>query len=251
MRILVMNCNVTASMTDKIAAGARRFALPGTEIIGAQPTWGPASAEGYYESFITAAAVLDRLSTYPDPFDGVVMAGFGEHGREGARQLLGVPVVDITEAAAQLATLVSRRFGVVTTEQSAVAAIADSLTAAGLISRCSGIVASDISVLDTGGDAHDSLATITRASRALIDGGADAIVLGCAGFTGLDDVLEELLGVPVIDGVTAAVALCESLVRLGKTTSKQGPYAAPDLTKASTGWPIGGAFATSVLQVTS
>nr|WP_257180662.1 MULTISPECIES: hydantoin racemase [unclassified Bradyrhizobium] len=34
-------------------------------------------------------------------------------------------------------------------------------------------------------------------------------------------------GLPVIDGVAAAVTLAESLVRLGLKTSRLGPYAAP------------------------
>ena len=34
MRILIVNVNTTASMTDGIAAQARKFASPGTEIVG-------------------------------------------------------------------------------------------------------------------------------------------------------------------------------------------------------------------------
>lgn len=64
---------------------------------------------------MTAAAVLDAVLTYDGPFDVVIMAGYGEHGREGMRQVLDVPVVDITEASAQFACLVSYRFGVATT----------------------------------------------------------------------------------------------------------------------------------------
>jgi len=45
--------------------------------------------------------------------------------------------------------------------------------------------------------------------------GADVIVLGCAGFAGLDAELERRLGVPVVDGVAAAVRWAESLVTLG------------------------------------
>jgi allantoin racemase len=36
---------------------------------------------------VTAAAVLDRLHTLDFPFDALVMAGFDEHDREGAREL--------------------------------------------------------------------------------------------------------------------------------------------------------------------
>ena len=97
MRILVVNCNTSVAMTEEIAGIARSAARTGTEIVGTQPEWGPASAEGYYDSFMSAAAVLEHLTTWAEPFDAVVMAGFGEHGREGARQLLDVPVVDITD----------------------------------------------------------------------------------------------------------------------------------------------------------
>jgi len=41
-------------------------------------------------------------------------------------------------------------------------------------------------------------------------------------------------GLPVVDGVTAAVVLIESLVRLGLATSKVGGYAEP-LPKAVAG----------------
>ena len=44
-------------------------------------------------------------------------------------------------------------------------------------------------------------------------------------------------GVPVIDGVTAAVTLVEALARLGLATSKRGGYA-PPLPKRVTGFSI-------------
>ncbi|MER6877489.1 aspartate/glutamate racemase family protein, partial [Amycolatopsis sp. NPDC000673] len=97
MRILVTNCNTTEAMTKEIETGARAAASPGTEIVALTPKWGPESAEGWLDSFLSAAAVLDLLRTTEESFDAVVLAGFGEHGREGARELLDVPVVDITE----------------------------------------------------------------------------------------------------------------------------------------------------------
>jgi allantoin racemase len=240
MRILVVNCNTSASMTADIVAIAERAASPGTEIVGAEPRWGVSSAEGFYESFISAAAVLDLLATWPDPFDAVVMAGFGEHGREGARQLLDVPVVDITEAAALLGGLVGYRFGVATTMASAVAPIEESLRSAGMFRRSAGIMAADIRVLDAAVDTDATVDGLAGVGERLIAGGADVILLGCAGFAGLDTLLEERLGVPVIDGTAAAVTLAEALVRLGKHTSKVGPFASPSAMKARPGWPIRG-----------
>lgn len=238
MQILVVNCNTDATMTATIGASARRAAHPATEIRAVEPSWGPRSAEGYYDSLVTAAAVLDTLASAAGPFDGVVMAGYGEHGREGARQLLDVPVVDITEASAQLATLLCYRYGVVTTTHASVASITDSLTLAGLMSRCSGVAATGLTVRDAVAEGPETVGILARHARSLLESGADAIVLGCAGFAGIDAALEQSLGVPVIDPVAAAVVTCESLVRLGKRTSKTGPYARVPEEKQHVDWPV-------------
>lgn len=240
MKLLAVNCNTTASVTHEIEAAAQAIAAPGTEVIGATPSWGVASAEGFYESFVSAAAVLDLLATWPGDFDAVIMAGFGEHGREGARQLLDVPVVDITEAAAITAALIGHRFGVVTTLSSTIGSIEQSLDGLGLSSRCAGVRASDVPVVDASNDIAATADALAFAAQPLLAAGADVLVLGCAGFAGLDTLLEERTGVPVVDGVAAAVTLCESLVRQGKRTSKAGPYASPNRAKATPGWPVSG-----------
>ncbi|WP_431907561.1 aspartate/glutamate racemase family protein [Amycolatopsis thermoflava] len=238
MRVLVVNCNTSNGMTAAITAIARDAAAPGTTVIGAQPSWGPASAEGYYESFISAAAVLDLLASTAEVFDAVVMAGFGEHGREGARQLLDVPVVDITEAAAQLACLLGSRFGVVTTVRNALVPIEESLLTAGLAHRCAGVRACEVDVLGLHDDPDATTTALIAQGRLLLAAGADVLVLGCAGMAGLDRRLERVLGVPVVDGVAAAVKLCEALVGLGKLTSKAGPYSPPSPVKNRPGWPV-------------
>ncbi|WP_284742486.1 aspartate/glutamate racemase family protein, partial [Amycolatopsis sp. RTGN1] len=72
MRIVVTNCNTTEAMTKEIEAGARAAASPGTEILARTPRWGPESAEGWLDSFLSAAAVLDLLRGLDEPFDAVV-----------------------------------------------------------------------------------------------------------------------------------------------------------------------------------
>ncbi|GAA4962433.1 aspartate/glutamate racemase family protein [Actinoplanes utahensis] len=57
--------------------------------------------------------------------------------------------------------------------------------------------------------------------------GSDVIVLGCAGMAGLCAEVSAALGVPVVDGVSAATLLVQSLVTSGLRTSKRDEYAAP------------------------
>ena len=236
IRIAVINCNTTAAMTQVIAERARDAVQPGTEIIGITPRWGVASAEGWFDSFVSAAAVLYELERLPDEIDGVVMAGFGEHGREGARELLDVPVVDITEAAAHMAMPLGRRFGIVTPLARSVSQIEESLATAGLLSRCAAVEDIGLGVLDLDIDPEHTSNAFTAAALRAIDRGAEVICLGCAGLAGIEQHLRDRVPVPVVDGVAAAAAMVETLIRSGLTTSKAGSYARP-LSKARTWSP--------------
>ncbi|GAB3841718.1 aspartate/glutamate racemase family protein [Nesterenkonia populi] len=239
MRIAVVNCNVNAAITTNLESIAAAAVSPGVEILALTPPFGPESAEGYYESFISAAGMLAALEQAQEEFDAVVLAGFGEHGREGARQRWEVPVVDITEAGPILAKLVSHRYGIVTTLDTTVPAIWESLRNAGLAEHCVGVAASGIEVSAIHDDAAQVASTLEREARGLQSSGAEAIVLGCAGFTGLDDALEERLGIPVIDGVEAACRVAELLVRSGLRTSAAGAFRPPRLEKQWVGWQMG------------
>ena len=64
--------------------------------------------------------------------------------------------------------------------------------------------------------------------KAIEEDGAEAICLGCAGMVTFTEELQKELGVPVFDGVTAAVKMAEGIVRLGKKTSKRLFFKKPE-----------------------
>ncbi|MFK8328421.1 aspartate/glutamate racemase family protein [Pseudomonas sp. BJa5] len=237
MRILVVNVNTTASITEAIARQARSVASPGTEIVGLTPRFGAESVEGNFESYLAAIAVMERVLSYDQPYDAVIQAGYGEHGREGLQELLNVPVVDITEAAASVAMLLGHRYSVVTTLDRTVPLIEDRLKLAGLDSRCASVRASGMAVLELEEEPERAIESVVReAEEAVRVDKAEVICLGCGGMAGLDERIQARTGVPVVDGVTAAVALAESLVRLKLSTSKVRTYAQPR-PKQILGWP--------------
>ncbi len=181
---------------------------------------------------------MDRVLAYDQPFDAVVQAGFGEHGREGLQELLDVPVVDITDAAAHLAHLLGYRYSVVTTLDRAVPLIEERLLLAGLASHCASVRASGLSVLELEESPERAVAAIVdQAKCAVQDDRAEVIVLGCGGMAGLDQQIREATSAPVVEGVSAAIKLAESLVALGLSTSKVRTYAKPR-TKTVVGWPL-------------
>ena len=97
--------------------------------------------------------------------------------------------------------------------------------------------ASGLAVLELEQDPQRAIdAIVSQAQLAVRDDKAEVICLGCGGMAGLDEQIRLRTGVPVVDGVTAAVMLAESLVRLGLSTSKVRTYAKPR-PKTITGWP--------------
>jgi allantoin racemase len=237
VHILVVNVNTTESMTDTIVATARSVASTGTEIAGLTPRFGAESVEGNAESYLAAVAVMERVASYEEPYDAVIQAGYGEHGREGLQELLEVPVVDITEAAASTAMFLGNRYSVVTTLDRTVPLIEDRLKLAGLDDRCASVRARGLSVLELEQDpARTAQAVSEEAENAVREDRAEVLCLGCGGMAGLDTEIAERTRAPVVDGVAAAVTVAESLVRLGLSTSKVRTYA-PPRPKAIRGWP--------------
>ncbi|SDU59126.1 aspartate/glutamate racemase family protein [Gordonia westfalica] len=238
MRILVANVNTTESMTEAIAASARSVASPGTEIVGITPRFGADSCEGNFESYLAAIAVMDAILAYPEPYDAVIQAGYGEHGREGLQELLEVPVVDITEAAASTAMYLGHKFSVVTTLDRTVPLIEDRLKLAGLDQRCASVRASGLGVLELESDPERAVkAIVEQSTKAVHDDHAEVICLGCGGMAELEEQVRATTGVPIVDGVRSAVTIAEGLVRMGLSTSKVRTYAKPREKKV-TGWPF-------------
>jgi dihydroorotase-like cyclic amidohydrolase len=119
MRILVLNPNTSESMTAEIVAAAATVAAEGTEIVARNPRFGATAIDSAAESYLSAVGTMDLVATMlaMGEFDyhAVVLAGFGEHGKDALQEMLPVPVLDIAEAAAHVAHLIGRRFSVVTT----------------------------------------------------------------------------------------------------------------------------------------
>jgi allantoin racemase len=227
MRLLVVNPNTTASMTTRIGEAARAAATPGTEIIAVNPVAGPPSIEGYYDEVFAVPGLLAEMQK-AGAVDATIIACFDDTGLDAARSFSLAPVIGIGEAAFHVASLVAGKFSVVTTLSRSIPAIEHNLVRYGLMSRCSRVRAAEVAVLDLEIKGSPARGRIAREiDRAIEEDHAEAIVLGCAGMADLAAALSLEHGLPVIDGVAAAVKLAESLSSLGLRTSKRGGYAQP------------------------
>src|SRR5262245_10056303 len=229
MRIKVINPNTTASMTRKIGMAAEAVAAPGTEIIAVNPRNGPESIEGHYDEAVSVIGLLEEIHAgEAQGIDAYVIACFGDPGLLAAREIAKGPVLGIAEAAMHAASMIATGFSVVTTlERTRV--IAEHLVRNyGMEHHCRKVRATDIPVLELEHPASEARAMIlAECEKAILEDKSGAIVLGCAGMADLVRYLEGRLGIPVIDGVAAAVKFAEALTGLGLRTSKKGDLAYP------------------------
>jgi allantoin racemase len=225
--IQVINPNTSRAMTDGIARTAREVAGPGCSVLAVTSSMGPASIESHYDEALAVPGVLAAVrSGELAGADGHVIACFGDPGLAAAREVAHGPVVGIAEAAMHTATFLGRSFSVVTTLSRTTGRAWDLARQYGFATACAAVHACDIPVLDL--DSASARASVAKACAAARDtDGCDVIVLGCAGMSGLAAELTRELGVPVVDGVAAAVATVAALAGLGLRTSKRDEYARP------------------------
>jgi allantoin racemase len=134
----------------------------------------------------------------------------------------------MTEAALFTAALLAARFTIVTLPPRTREQSHRVLRETGLAHRCT-VRAIDVPVADVAaGSTHLLQAVVTVARDAIDSEGAEAVVLGCAGLSDLVAPLTDALGVPVIDGVAAAVTMIEGLLAQGLTTSRAYTYGPPE-----------------------
>jgi allantoin racemase len=226
--IWVINPNTTQAMTDKIADCARAVAGDAVIVTGVTSEIGPESIESHYDEALSVPGVLRAVQRgEQEGVDGFVIACFGDPGLDAAREVAAGPVIGIAEAAMHTASHLGTGFSVVTTLARTIGQAAHLAERYGMQRFCRGIHACEIPVLDLDTDPN-ARKVITEACREAIEvDGSDAVVLGCAGMADMCGEISAELGVPVVDGVSAATLTVRSLVAMGLRTSKRGEYATP------------------------
>lgn len=230
MRIRVINPNTTEAMTKSIAAAAQSAAWAQTSVTAVNPSMGPASIESHYDEALSVPGILAEIRrAESEGTDGYVLACFGDPGLDAARELATGPVLGIAEAAMHTASHLGRGFSVVTTLERTAGRAWDLAERYGMSRFCRGVHGCDIAVLDLEQNPRTRDILVEHCRRAAHDDGSDVIVLGCAGMARLCRDISGEIGLPVIDGVTAAVNLVQSLVSMGLRKSGHGEFAAPPI----------------------
>jgi Asp/Glu/hydantoin racemase len=217
MKLLVLNPNTTASMTDRVVAEVRRLAPAAWDVRGVTARVG-CEVIASRAAFVTGAwAALETLRAQDEWADAVLLACFGDPGLAALREVSAVPVIGMAEAALHEALALGRPFHIVTAGAAWDGMLRELVRIVGADALLDGIT-----VLDSTGLA---MAREPRRAEQLLQGvltqlqqrGAPTCILGGAGFAGLAQALH-YDGV-LTDGLSAAVRALGSRAALHEKPS--------------------------------
>lgn len=216
MKILIINPNSDLEMTKAIQQTAESFVDKEFQVVCMPTPNAPKFIETYEDQIKAAPGMMKLVKEYEKEFDGIIIACHCDPNLDAIKELTNKPVVGIGEASMKLASMLGHSFSVISmTEQSIPNKIA-------LIRKyqLQDYLASVRTPQEKDNNLSDEEKYLETAKIAIQEDKAEVIVLGCAGMTGLDKKMEEVLGVPVLDGVVSALIIITGFVKSGLSTSK-------------------------------
>ena len=226
MKLLIINPNTCAEMTADILATAKASVSAGVQVDVVQPDFGPESLESFYDYGLAAFGV-SRLLERAGEYDGVLIACYGDPGLYAVKEKCGCPVLGIAEASISLSLLMGYKFGILTAANKPVPMMENMVAGYGQKERLAGVWPLDMSVLDVEANKDEAISRLMKVGKRALEAGAEVLILGCAGMTGMAKPVEEALGVPILDPVACGCKLLEMMTGAGYATSKVGLYATP------------------------
>jgi Asp/Glu/hydantoin racemase len=226
MRILFLNPNTSAHLTELGARVARKVARPETEIIPTTGRFGARYITTRAAAAVAGHAVLDAFAREEKKADVVLIACFGDPGLFALRELAPVPVVGMAEASCRIASTLGRKFSIVTGGHRWGPMLEEFVAAIGLAANLASVktMAPSGDEVAANPDAALDILVSTCVAAAKEDG-AEAVILGGLGLAGLAEAIASRVPVPVIDNVVAAVRYAEDAAALGTVKARTGSFA--------------------------
>jgi Asp/Glu/hydantoin racemase len=228
MKLLIINPNISQSVTELIAAEAARTASPGTMLTTLTAPSGVAYIETRFEALLGAWSVANLAAEHLGEHDAVIIAAFGDPGLMAMQEVLPCPVVGLTQASLASASLLGNRISIVAISSRIRVWYRETVAQYGLLGRLASIRGLDAPLSDISSVQQDQGSRLVEiAHRCVAEDGADVIILAGAPLAGLARQVGARLPVPVVDGVSSAVRQAEGLVRQKPQRPKAGSFAPP------------------------
>lgn len=224
MRLLLINPNSSAHITERLAASARSALAAGDVLTAVNASDGPRVVRDASALQPAEASALALAATHAPGHDAIVLGISLDGAAVTLRERYpALPVIGMTEAALLTAALRAERLGLLTLGKALLPLYRQRVAQIGLAARLAACEAPEAGdAFATGGTlvAPDVLEPMAAACSRLRQAGAEAIVLAGAVLCGYAEVLQVRSGVPVFDGVDCAVRQARLQHELRERTQK-------------------------------
>lgn len=186
-------------------------------------SWGPKSIENRVEEAFASVSYLPYLYKFSGTYDGFVVGCFGDPGLRAAREITDKPIVGPAETTLHVASMLADSFAIVVPLRSTVKLVSDVVRDYGYRDRVTSIVPIEMPVLELAKRKEEAVDNIVKKiEEGVLTRDAEALILGCMsmGFSLLDDLLGNRLGIPVLNPVKISLKMLEMLVKLGLKQSR-------------------------------
>lgn len=209
--------------------------LPDGVVVDFKPTKAaPANYVSHHDYVIADLSLFESgLDAQADGYDAVCIDTVSDSGVDALRSILDIPVVGPGRTQYVIASMLGRRFGIVTMWKQWFPLYEKVLSEIGLVDRCAGIRSIDVTpdnrTLMAGKDHAPPL--LLEAAQALVsEDGADVICLGSTTMHEAHEFLQQNLDVPVINPGPLSYFVAEAIADLGLAQSRTA-YPAPQAPK--------------------
>jgi allantoin racemase len=212
VRILLINPNTSAAVTDLVTARTRAVAGERATVVPVTGRFGARYISTRAAAAIAGHAALDALAEHVGGCDAVYLACFGDPGLAALQEVSPVPVVGMAEASCRAACRDGERFAIVTGGASWEPMLREFVFALGLRDRLAAIRTIAPAGDQIARDPDAALASLAAACTACAkEDGADVVILGGAALAGLAARIQPTVPVPVLCSVeTGARAVLEA-----------------------------------------
>lgn len=201
--VLAINPNTSAPITELVGRHLRA-AAPKIEWRLATGSFGEPYIVTEAAAVVAAHAALEAWKRHHEGCAAVLLACFGDPGLFALRELSPVPVLGLAEASLRAARRRASRFSIVTGGAAWKPMLERLAQALGFGAALASVRIIPLTGAQAAADPDAALAVVAAACRtARSADGAEAVILGGAGFAGLGARASDAAGFPVIDSVEA------------------------------------------------
>jgi allantoin racemase len=210
LRVLIINPNSDLEMTQAIQETAENFSKGNFVTTCLFTPGAPKFIETYEDQEKAAPGMIKLVKENQDQYDTFIVACHCDPNLEVIKEITTKPVVGIGESSMKMASMMGQSFSVIQTSEFSIP-IKEKLVRRYHLEDSLASIRAPGKEMKNMSEAQKYIET---ARAAVKKDGADVIVLGCAGMTGLDRMIQKELRIPVLDGVVCGLIIATGLVNL-------------------------------------